>query len=212
MKMKKWRCTVCGYIHKGDNPPDKCPVCGADKIKFVPVDDPGDTSLPKEASDSSATGDPSKDHEAKASRSLHFSKQLTRLHAHPIAVHIPNGVLPVSVFFALMAWLFKWPIFDAAAKLNLIFVTVAMPVVIASGIIDWRNRFKGRMTPVFRNKIICAGIVTLISLILSIWWLTQPDILIHSACAPTFIIVLLINLITAAIAGWYGGKLVFPKK
>jgi hypothetical protein len=111
-----------------------------------------------------------------------------------------------------MAWLFKWPIFDAAAKLNLIFVTVSMPLVIATGIIDWRNRFKGRMTPVFRNKIICAGIVTLISLILSIWWLTQPDILIQSTCAPTFILVLLINLITAAIAGWYGGKLVFPQK
>ncbi len=27
--MKQWRCTVCGYIHVGDVPPDKCPVCGA---------------------------------------------------------------------------------------------------------------------------------------------------------------------------------------
>ncbi len=35
--MKKWKCTVCGYIHKGDAPPDKCPVCGAPKEKFVPV-------------------------------------------------------------------------------------------------------------------------------------------------------------------------------
>ena len=210
--MKKWRCTVCGYIHKGDTPPDKCPVCGADKIKFVPVDETGDPSLPKDGSDFSAQGAPSSHQPAKASGGGRFSRQLTRLHAHPIAVHIPNGVLPASVFFALMAWLFKWPIFDAAAKLNLIFVTVSMPLVIATGIIDWRNRFKGRMTPVFRNKIICAGIVTLISLILSIWWLTQPDILIQSTCAPTFILVLLINLITAAIAGWYGGKLVFPQK
>lgn len=26
--MKKWKCTVCGYIHEGDNPPEKCPLCG----------------------------------------------------------------------------------------------------------------------------------------------------------------------------------------
>ena len=27
--MKQWRCTVCGYIHVGDVPPARCPVCGA---------------------------------------------------------------------------------------------------------------------------------------------------------------------------------------
>ncbi len=25
---KKWRCTVCGYVHTGETPPDICPVCG----------------------------------------------------------------------------------------------------------------------------------------------------------------------------------------
>lgn len=33
-KKRKWRCTVCGYIHEGDEPPDVCPVCGAGKDKF----------------------------------------------------------------------------------------------------------------------------------------------------------------------------------
>ena len=34
--MKKlWKCTVCGYIHEGDNAPDVCPKCGASKEKFV---------------------------------------------------------------------------------------------------------------------------------------------------------------------------------
>lgn len=34
--MKKWRCTVCGYIHTGDRPPRNCPVCGAPEEKFEP--------------------------------------------------------------------------------------------------------------------------------------------------------------------------------
>lgn len=27
--MKKYICPVCGYVHEGDNPPEKCPLCGA---------------------------------------------------------------------------------------------------------------------------------------------------------------------------------------
>ncbi len=35
--MKKFRCTVCGYIYEGDTPPEKCPQCGASSDKFVEV-------------------------------------------------------------------------------------------------------------------------------------------------------------------------------
>ena len=35
--MAKYVCSVCGYIHEGDEPPVECPVChvGADKFKKV---------------------------------------------------------------------------------------------------------------------------------------------------------------------------------
>ncbi len=32
--MQKWRCTVCGYIYYGVEPPDFCPPCGAPKEAF----------------------------------------------------------------------------------------------------------------------------------------------------------------------------------
>lgn len=41
-----WRCTVCGYIHRGPEPPDTCPVCGVgpesfeayvDEVKMEPM-------------------------------------------------------------------------------------------------------------------------------------------------------------------------------
>ncbi|MGB2696752.1 MAG: rubredoxin [Candidatus Zixiibacteriota bacterium] len=35
--MKKFRCTVCGYIHEGNDLPDKCPRCGASKEKFEQI-------------------------------------------------------------------------------------------------------------------------------------------------------------------------------
>ena len=36
----KWVCTVCGYVHEGDQPPAECPVChvGADKFKKMEGD------------------------------------------------------------------------------------------------------------------------------------------------------------------------------
>jgi len=33
---KAWRCTVCGYIHRGPEPPEECPVCGSPKTLFEP--------------------------------------------------------------------------------------------------------------------------------------------------------------------------------
>lgn len=32
--MKKYVCSVCGYVHEGDTPPEKCPQCGAPAEKF----------------------------------------------------------------------------------------------------------------------------------------------------------------------------------
>ena len=35
--MKRWRCSVCGYIHEGAEPPEKCPNCSSPKEKFAEV-------------------------------------------------------------------------------------------------------------------------------------------------------------------------------
>ncbi len=34
-KMKLFKCSVCGYIHEGEDAPDVCPKCGSPKEKFV---------------------------------------------------------------------------------------------------------------------------------------------------------------------------------
>jgi len=33
--MKKFVCSVCGYVYEGDNPPEQCPICKAPASKFV---------------------------------------------------------------------------------------------------------------------------------------------------------------------------------
>lgn len=33
--MKKYVCPVCGYVHEGNEPPEKCPQCGVPGSKFI---------------------------------------------------------------------------------------------------------------------------------------------------------------------------------
>ena len=44
--MKKWSCTVCGYVHTGDQPPASCPQCKAPASKFK--EQTGDSSFAAE--------------------------------------------------------------------------------------------------------------------------------------------------------------------
>ncbi|MFZ5942947.1 MAG: flavin reductase [Bacillota bacterium] len=52
MSAKRWRCTVCNYIHVGEEPPGKCPVCGVGPEFFEllgeAVEAEGDTEKEKQ--------------------------------------------------------------------------------------------------------------------------------------------------------------------
>lgn len=37
--MKKFVCSICGYVHEGNEAPDSCPQCKADKSKFYEKDE-----------------------------------------------------------------------------------------------------------------------------------------------------------------------------
>jgi rubrerythrin len=36
---KKWKCSLCGYLHEGSKPPETCPTCGAYKWQFILYED-----------------------------------------------------------------------------------------------------------------------------------------------------------------------------
>ena len=94
--MKKWKCTVCGYVHEGAEPPETCPVCGADKSKFI--------EITEEAAPPELKAEPREAEKVAPevhSRGLYglMTDLMVKQHAHPISVHIPNGLLPVSIIF-----------------------------------------------------------------------------------------------------------------
>ena len=210
---RQWKCLVCGYIHTGIEPPEKCPVCGAPSSRFELVEDTPQPAAPQPELEAPDVQAPILEAPAKANSLGQIANRaefLTRLHGHPIAVHIPNGVLPLTFLFTLLAVIFKSEGMATAAKYNMIFVCLSMPVVLVTGVIDWFNRFNAQLTYVFKIKIACAAGVTMLSLILAIWWTVQPDIYLGGDVnRGLFLLLNLIDLGIAALAGFYGGKLVF---
>lgn len=229
---KKWKCTVCGYIHTGPTPPDKCPVCGADRSLFVllPAEEaepmkkpapqavektqsiessPADASTPE---DDTAMPEPSTEPSPVSRAYASITNLMAKLHGHPISVHIPNGVLPVAFLFLLLGIVFDSDKLLLVSHYNLIFVLLTMPLVLFSGYNDWQLRLGGAMTRVIKTKMICGGTVTVLALILVAWRVIDPGVLDPwSSDRFIYVAVFLIALVAAAVAGFYGGKLIqFP--
>ncbi len=202
----QWRCSVCSHIHDGDFPPDACPVCGSPREKFK-------ASNIKKKVMPAAPSAPSWVPQKYADAYSKLSQVLSRYHAHPIAVHLPNGVAPIATLFLILALLTHSQSLERAAFYNMIVVMLAMPVVLFTGYLDWKGRYGGRMSRVFRTKIICGIIVTVLAVILVFWRMLDPAVAFSGAGVRTLYLFAYLALVAAGgVAGFNGGKLVFPKK
>ena len=215
--MKKWECTVCGYIHEGDEPPDECPVCAADKSMFVEVveqaaaAEPAATAEP--AASPAAPAQPAGKQGLPATLLAFATTQILRHHLHPIMVHTPNGIVPMAVIFMFIAALFTAPLFDIAALYSLVFVLVAMPAVLATGYIVWQERYRGALTSIFKLKIGASIVATVSLVILLIWRALQPAVLTTPSTGRWFFLILAVIMVGAVgLAGHMGGKLVFGNR
>lgn len=211
--MKKWECSVCGYIHEGEEPPLKCPVCKADKDKFFEI---------KGSEDVASSVEPEKD-AGEASTAGHSEEPLTMLdkaaalllenHLHPISVHSPNGIIPVAVIFLVLAVLFQFSSLESAAYYNMIAVLLSMPLVLVTGYVTWQKKYKGAKTPVFKIKIAASCVATAILFGLIVWKTVQPDVLTTASSDRwLFLMWSLFLLAAVGLAGHLGGQLVFAKK
>ncbi len=227
--MKKWKCLVCGYVHTGDEPPEKCPVCGADRSKFVElVEEPLSRTRPPlrkllprlpnnphqitDGSDLPENDIPQPAQTAIQKYYAVITGLMVKYHAHPITVHIPNGVLPVAVLFLVLSMLFQAAGLEAASFYNMIIVVLVMPKVLFTGYNDWKHRLGGNLTNLILTKMICGAIVFLMGLFLVVWrWMDPMVALASSPSRITYLLLHLVILCAAVLAGYLGGKLIrFP--
>ena len=173
--MKRWQCSVCGYVHTGEAPPEKCPVCGVGAEAFFEIGPQGEKLAPMA---SGSKEDPATAEGSVFARIYGFvTEQIYINHLHPISVHFPNGVLPVAVIFTGLAILFNHAGLQEAAYYNLIFVVLTLPAVLFSGYISWHKRYRGAMTKIFVIKIVCAVISSVAAVGLLVWRYNDPAVM-----------------------------------
>jgi len=132
-------------------------------------------------------------------------------HLHPMFVHFPQALFPVAFASFIFGMLTRNPIFESGALTALTFGLLSSPVCIISGHIDWKLRYKGAMTRVFKIKIWGAYILLLLAAVALVVRLLHPEIAAMHACWPVALYAGLLGACTATcvVLGYYGGKLVF---
>ena len=220
--MKKWQCSVCKYIHTGDEPPEKCPVCGVSADKFVLFEEDAapDTSTDAPADDENKTDTPNETEKPDLStldkwdRAKVYMEQAVDLmlkhHAHPMSVHLPNGVIPVVAILIVLAWFSGSEIMLKAGFINLVFVLIALPIVGLTGFLEWKEKYNQAQTNIFRIKIAAASVTAVCCITSIIWYLVNPEVL-ESSGAWLFVMINLLMLAGAGVAGYIGGKMVFKE-
>ncbi|WP_028583962.1 rubredoxin-like domain-containing protein [Desulfogranum mediterraneum] len=215
--MKQWECTVCGYIHEGELPPEECPVCGAGAEMFVEVNaaaaEPAETVPAPEPTPQPGRAEAAAQAPAPDSAPERISSLILRFHLHPIAVHSPNGIVPLAVLLLFLCFLFGTSSLESAAFYNLLFVLVMMPAVLLTGYLTWKKKYQGKLTSLFQVKIGASLLSLSLLLVLVAWRILQPQIMTSASGARILYLALSLLLLGAiGTAGHLGGKLVFGGK
>jgi rubredoxin len=191
---KTWRCTVCGYLHKGDSPPDICPVCGAEASKFELVDEGSVTGL---------AGLPEK--------VSNLLKEMTDAFVpHAVATHFPCALVPTALLFLALALLIDLAAFEDVFFALLIVAVLTVPSAFGTGIYDWKKRLGGRPAPIIKKKTVL-GLILFVLGIITVLWRWQDPQLLKAGGWPVvvFILLLLAMLGCVTLLGHYGSLLVF---
>jgi len=182
-----WKCTVCGYLHQGAEPPPACPRCGTASSSFDAVAE--DVAVEK----------------------IGLLRDLYRtLVLHAVVAHFPNGLLPAALLFLFLSLVTATPCLEAAAFYMTALVVVCLPLSLVSGIRDWRRRYGGVKAPIFYKKI-ALGSSLLVFGAAAVWLrATDPALISEGGALRVLYLGLLGAMMACAVLlGHYGAKLVF---
>lgn len=180
---RRWKCTVCGYIHEGEEPPENCPICGAARTQFVLVD-------------------------AEKAHLLH--DLIANFHLHAVAAHFPSALVPTSALFLLLYFVTGYPCLEIAVFWLLLVVISVIPVSLISGIYSWQKHFGGRRASIFFKKIGLALSLLLLGVVACLLRLDHPELLMAGGWHRWLYLACLAGmLVCVVLLGHYGSKLAF---
>jgi uncharacterized membrane protein len=133
-------------------------------------------------------------------------------HMHPMMVHFPQALFPVAFASLLLYEVTGAPEFEAGTYIALLFGLLTIPVCVITGFVDWKIRYKGAMTRVFKIKIASSFMLLFFATPALLLRLHYPHLLSGSlmqGLGLLYLAMLTACAATCVILGYYGGKLVF---
>jgi uncharacterized membrane protein len=132
------------------------------------------------------------------------------VYPHPVSVHFTNALFPVAVLFLILHSATHQPSFAHTYFHTMLLATLSAPVSFVTGLIEWKQKYKGAKTPVFTKKARFGLALSLTGALCTLWcWM---DSAIVSSSGTPFALFYLANLTCLGLAlfvGHLGGKLVF---
>jgi uncharacterized membrane protein len=139
---------------------------------------------------------------------MKIGKYTIRLHS--ISAHFTNTLYPVAIFFLLLYHVTDQDSFRNTYFYLMILATLSGPFSYLTGIIEWKQKYKGAKVEVFVRKyrygLVLVGLGTLCTL----WYYVDPQILTDQGGLYIPFIILNFSVLPFAIyLGYLGGKLVY---
>ena len=133
------------------------------------------------------------------------------LYFHPIFVHFPQALFPVAFGSLLLYLATGETAFETGAYLMSAFGLAFSPVTMITGYIDWKVRYKGYMTSVFKIKIVTGFVLIGLSLAAVLLRALVPETAMLPLSGLGWLRAGLLACCVAScvVEGHYGGKLVF---
>jgi uncharacterized membrane protein len=130
---------------------------------------------------------------------------------HPIFVHFPQALFPVAFAAFLLYVATGVRDFEVGTFLMAAAGAAAAPVTTLTGLLDWKIRYQGYMTSVFRIKIAGAIVLMALSIPAVLLRVLSPDVaaLPLAGWGWVYAGLLAVCVATCVVLGHYGGKLVF---
>jgi uncharacterized membrane protein len=130
---------------------------------------------------------------------------------HPIFVHFPQALFPVAFASFVLYLITGNDLFERGTFLMMVFALAATPVTMVTGYIDWKVRYKGYMTPVFKIKIVTGFVLIGLSLSAVLLRALVPEVARLPLSGLGWLRAMLLAgcVASCVVEGHYGGKLVF---
>lgn len=136
--------------------------------------------------------------------------RLREIPFHALAIHFPTALYPVAIIFLFLALIFDRDSFSNTYFYLMIIATIFTPISHFTGILQWKNKYRGARTHIFINKIRYSLILSVDGALCTTWYWLCPGILNYTGIYNITFIILNISTVPLIIyLGHLGGKLIY---